>query len=240
VQVCLSRLNAFVSQPEGNDCCVDAMLEQVHGACVAENVRRDFFAAQRWAPRGCRGCIFGNQPLDCVGTEVSAADAREERIEAPSAPLAKPDAQHRDGLLRQWCRSLLATFATAAHMRISTKLQIADGQSSQLGDAQAGLDYKNQQSMVPTPGPAASIGSCEQCLDFLRSEEVDHCAFVPLGGYGEHPLNLCRVLGVLQGGIAKERANGCQAVVAGADGVVPVTLEMRQEGADIHTWRRDR
>jgi hypothetical protein len=86
--------------------------------------------------------------------------------------------------------------------------------------------------VVAAAEPGVAVGCCEQGVDFVVGEERHELALDAFGWDGEHPLDQRGVLGVAQRGVAEQRVNGSEAVVAGAHAVETFTLEVIEEGAD--------
>jgi hypothetical protein len=86
--------------------------------------------------------------------------------------------------------------------------------------------------VVAPARPGRGVAGCEQRGEFGLGEVADQVALVPFGRDGEHALDRCRVLGMTQGRVGEQRVDRCQPVVAGADAVVPVVLEVVQERGD--------
>ena len=86
--------------------------------------------------------------------------------------------------------------------------------------------------MIAPSDPGAPVRRGQQRIDLLGLEEADVAAMVSLARDGQDALDQLGVLWMAKGGIAVERADGGQAGVAGAGAVVPLLLEMGEEGAD--------
>src|SRR5271167_1245186 len=86
--------------------------------------------------------------------------------------------------------------------------------------------------MIAPSDPGAPVRRGQQRIDLPGLEEADVAAMVSLAGDGQDALDQLGVLWMAKGSIAVERADGCQAGVAGAGAVVPLLLQMGEQGAD--------
>ena len=83
--------------------------------------------------------------------------------------------------------------------------------------------------MVAPADPAVAVGAGEQGLDLLAGKEAHQGAVEALAGDGEYPLDYVGVFGVAQRGVAEQRVDRGQPVVAGAHAVAPVGFEVVEE-----------
>ena len=65
-----------MTEPERNDGGIYASLEQLHGAGVAQDVRRESLAMQGRAGVLSHSSVLGQEPLDGVSAEGAAATGR--------------------------------------------------------------------------------------------------------------------------------------------------------------------
>ena len=117
-------------------------------------------------------------------------------------------------------------------VRTSAEIEIADDQAREFREAQAGLECKKQQSMVPTASPGRAVRRREECHQFSTVQECDEGPFESLRRDGQDALDVGRVLGVLEGRVAEEAVDSGESDVARADAVLAVPFEMLQEDAD--------
>ena len=61
-----------------------------------------------------------NEPLQCIGAEVTTAGTREERIIRRSFPFREPRPQKRNDISAQGSATHLPTFVLATHVRSRT------------------------------------------------------------------------------------------------------------------------
>ena len=94
----------------------------------------------------------------------------------------------------------------------------------ELGHAQAGLGHQHQQGVVTPASPGTPVRCCKERVQLLWHQVGDLRPVVALGRDGEDPLDRPAVLGVAQGGVAEQRVDSSQPVVASAGAVVPVAL----------------
>ena len=85
-----------------------------------------------------------------------------------------------------------------------------------------------KQRVVAPAGPGGLI-SGEQGVDLGLGEVGDKVALGPLVRDREHPLDRPSVLGVMKRHVREQRVDRREAVVAGADAVAAMFLEMVQE-----------
>ena len=88
------------------------------------------------------------------------------------------------------------------------------------------MDRKHQHGVVAPAGPGGTLAGGQECVDLVVDEERDEVGLEALCRDGQHPLDTACVLGVVQRGVAEEGMDGSEAVVAGADAVVPVSFEV--------------
>ena len=60
----MSRVDVRVPQPGFDGIDLNPRLQKVHGGCVAQGVRADFFVQQRGAAPGGPGCVFADDIAD--------------------------------------------------------------------------------------------------------------------------------------------------------------------------------
>src|SRR5438445_723894 len=104
-----------VAEPESDGGFVNAMGEQIHGAAVAQNVRRDCLGGQRWTRRDGSGHVPVDHAPDGVAAEALASLSWEQRVALSTCPFGKPGAKYRARLLTQWGDPVFAALAPAAH-----------------------------------------------------------------------------------------------------------------------------
>ena len=117
-------------------------------------------------------------------------------------------------------------------MRAFAKTHVLTTEASKLPDPQACLQRQCQQRPVPPPGAGRSVRRGDQglCFDFV--EIAQRRVPFALGGDSEHSLDHCGVLGVAQGGKAKERVQAGEAGIAGSNRNVPLGFQVVQEAGD--------
>jgi hypothetical protein len=85
---------------------------------------------------------------------------------------------------------------------------------------------------VAPAGPGGLVARLEESVEFGFGEVGEEVALGPFGRDGEHPLDRRGVFGIVEGEVGEQRVNGCQAVVACCGRIVPIGLEVVQEGGD--------
>ena len=86
--------------------------------------------------------------------------------------------------------------------------------------------------MIPTPDDGGLIGRGQQRRHFVVVQKRDERPTRALRGNGQHALNVRRVLGVTQRGVAKQRVNGREPGVAGARTVASINLQVVEKRPD--------
>jgi hypothetical protein len=170
-----------------------------------------------------RRCSMG------IAAEGPAGPGREQRLGRRALPFGEPGSQHGDGRLHQWCSPLLAALADAVDVRAGAEHEVCQGKAGQLGYAQPGLDGEEDHGVIAPPGPGRLVAGGQQGVDLVLGEVGDEVALEAFGRDGEHALDRRGVLRVAQGGVAEQRVDGGEAVVASADAVVAVAFEVVQE-----------
>jgi len=78
VDVDLGGRDRLVSEPEGDHCLIDAMIEQVHRGAVAERMWRDSLRSEAWAGARRRQAVLAHQMFERIAAQVLAPDRREQ------------------------------------------------------------------------------------------------------------------------------------------------------------------
>ena len=78
--------------------------------------------------------------LNGVGTELTAAGARENNLAPCRAWFIEPDLQYSGNRPTKWNGALFATFADDLQIRSLAECQILSGKSGHFGQAQSGLN----------------------------------------------------------------------------------------------------
>ena len=81
----------------------------------------------------------------------------------------------------EWRRAFLSALADTAHVRADAEFDVLVGESSELGDSQAGLDCDGEQGMVASAGPGLAVGALDQCFDLGPGQVADLFSFPTLG-----------------------------------------------------------
>lgn len=117
-------------------------------------------------------------------------------------------------------------------MRDGAEVCVARCEAGQLRDAESGLDREGEHRSVASSDPGSLVRRAEQRVDLVVGEVRDECSVVAFGWDREDACDQRGVLGMTEAGEAVERSDRGQARVAGADGVLPVVLEVLQERGD--------
>ena len=97
--------------------------------------------------------VVAKAPLDRVAGQRAAVARGKQRAARLVGGFAQPAAEYRDGLLGQRRDPFLSAFADRPDVRAGTELRVGAGEAEQLGDAQSGLDGREQQRVVAPAGP---------------------------------------------------------------------------------------
>jgi len=168
--------------------------------------------------------VFGDQTSDRAAAEPVPSVGGEQGLVGQAAALLHPYAQNRDGVLGEGSAPLLAAFSLASDVGAGAQFDVAVPESGELGDSQAGLHGDVEQGVVSPSGPGAAVGGVQQDLDLGVVEVGDVLSGAAFGWDVEHAGDERCVLGMPEGGVAEERADGGQAGVAGAGTVVAFLL----------------
>jgi hypothetical protein len=117
-------------------------------------------------------------------------------------------------------------------MRASAKMDIGALKADQLGHTQTCLRSKPKQRIVTPSGPSRPLGDGKQCVQFWFSQERNESSVEALGRNGEHTLDYAGVLGMAKRGVAEQRADRSQSSITGAHSILPLVLEVVEEGAN--------
>ncbi len=117
-------------------------------------------------------------------------------------------------------------------MRASAEFDIGDLQGGELGRAQSGLRGEEDHRVVTPAGPGGPVGGGEQRVELEGGEPGHERAVVALQRNREDALDRDGVLGMLQRGVAVERADRGQPRVPGPWSAAAVVLEMIEKRAD--------
>ena len=80
VQVHLSSLGRFVTQPERDHGTIHTVVKKVHGCGVTADMRGHLLVFERGASLRGQMTVFGKATLDRIATESATADAGEEWV----------------------------------------------------------------------------------------------------------------------------------------------------------------
>src|SRR5207244_11239005 len=130
------------------------------------------------------------------------------------------------GASDQRSEPILAPRTAAAYVGPTAEMEIATGQSDELGCAQPGLDGEDEECIVATPGPCGAVWATKDCSYLLAGEKANQCWVKSLRRNSEYALDELGVFGVAEGGIAIERMDGGQSRVARAHAVPSFVLQV--------------
>jgi hypothetical protein len=199
---------------------------------MPENVGVEALAAKRRASLYRSGSVCGDATLDGVAAQSPAGAGWEERVLWSTASLGKPGGQHRLTLQRQRHGALLATLALAPNVTANAEHDIAAVEPGDLGDSEASLGCEHEHRSVAATFPSGSVGRIDEGSGLVGREEGHDPLLESFRRDAQYPLNDCCVLGVAEGRIVEQRADGGQAQVTGSWTVPPVALQVVEEGRD--------
>ena len=127
---------------------------------------------------------------------------------------------------------VFAALAAAVDVRAGAEVDVVDGEPGDLGDAQPGLGGEDEQGVVAAAVPVPSVGRGEEGVELGRGEVADDGGHCPLGLDGEDPADQGHLLRGPEGGVAEQRVDGRQPVVAGGGAVAAACLQVGEERAD--------
>ena len=93
MQINLGGFHRFMSEPESNDAYIHASSEKSHRGCVAQSMRSDLFANERWTRLPGVDRVFRYETLQCICTQSATARTRKDRITRFSGLLRHPPLQ---------------------------------------------------------------------------------------------------------------------------------------------------
>jgi membrane carboxypeptidase/penicillin-binding protein PbpC len=105
-------------------------------------------------------------------------------------------------------------------------------EADQLGNAQAGLDTKQEQGVITTPDPGRSLRHGKKRFDFRPRQKMNRPLVMALARYRQNPLDMGTMRWFLEGGEIEEGSDRRQAKVASSDTCGSVRLEVVEEFAD--------
>ena len=176
--------------------------------------------------------ISGQPVFKGIAAECTPGPGREQRVRGPTGAFGEPGAQEGDGARGQRRDPLFSPLAGATEMRTGPEMDIGRGKPDQFGGAQAGLDGESEERSVASPGPGRPVRRGQQRLDLHFGQVCDQPSFEAFRRDGENTFDGGGMFGMAQGGIAEQGPDRCQSGIAGAHTVLPVRLEMVEEGAD--------
>ncbi len=159
MEVSLRRFEQFMAKPQSDHGAIDAGLQQLHRSAVPQHVWRDPLGLQRRTSLARGADIFCQQRLNAV------------RTEPPSMPIGEQGGCSTPGRLVQPCldrsacvggerrTSLFPSFTGASHMSSGAEMDGVPVQADQLGNAQACLGGKQQQSVIAAPSHVDRSGA---------------------------------------------------------------------------------
>ena len=232
MQVHPGRLDGFVTEPQGDDGAVDALVKKFHCGSVPKAVRAHALGFQGPAAIGCQRDILVDDALDRVTAETAVAVADEQRLVIRCAPLHQPGLERLHRILPERSGARLPALAPAFHMGPCSEIDVAAVEVDQFRHSEAGLRAQEQQGPVPPPIPGLEIRSGEERLGLVAVEVGDGALFVPFRGQGEHLVTVMQELRFARGDILEERTDRRQPGVAAASAVAALGLKEVQEAPD--------
>ena len=229
MQIDISRLHGFMSEPQGNDGPVDSAVQERHGSGMPETMGRDAFFLEGRTLGLCDGEVFGEQIVETVMGQRSALLVGEDGIAWFTAALLEPRPQLRCRILAERDVAFLSSFTVAPQVGSNTELDIFAMQTDNLRCAQSGLYGDQEQGAVAPSRRSLEIRRLEHRCDFVMVEEGHGTTGVAFAWHGQDLLSQSGVLWFMQGDVAEEGVDGGQAAVAGPWTVAAFVLEMAQE-----------
>jgi len=199
---------------------------------VPEDVREDPFVGDRRNRLG-RDRSMDRQALSkAVSTHRAAPCVEEQMITAACGPHRKPVPDHRSGYFPQRQDALASSLAgdtDGIEVRVP---ESGDHDVNQLRDPEARGITQVQHCAVPPAGCGCGIRGLKQRLDFLTFEMGDGRDVMALHRHGVHLLRQIEAGRHAVFEISEERLDRREPHIAGAGGVVPLCLEMIEEGEE--------
>ena len=116
-------------------------------------------------------------------------------------------------------------FAERGDVRAGAQFDVGDPQGGELGRAQSGLRGEEDHRVVTPAGPGPAVGGGEERVELAGGEPGHERAVVAFERDREDALDRGGVLGMLQRGVAVERADRGQPGVPGPRGAAAIVLE---------------
>src|SRR5437879_3476014 len=151
-------------------------------------MRADFLPFERCARLRGQGSVFGDETLDRIAAELSAAATEKQWIFRTTVAFAQPGIQHRCRFWTERCAPMFSALSLAVDMSASSQDDILAAQANQLGDPEPRLDGKQKHRSIPAPNPDGTIRCCQQSVDLFPVEECDGPTFVAFGGHRQDSL----------------------------------------------------
>ena len=139
VEVGLGGSEVGVAEPEGDDCGVDASVEECHRAAVPQDVGVELGCVQCRAGCSGSGGVFANETLNGVGAEASSGSGGEEWFAAGAGSFVEPHGHDRFGGCGQRNGSVFAAFADAANVRTASDAHVSAIEPDEFRHAKPGL-----------------------------------------------------------------------------------------------------
>jgi hypothetical protein len=116
-------------------------------------------------------------------------------------------------------------------MRSPAENDILPAKADEFRDPEAGLNGHQKKGPVPPACPGAEIRCRQQGIDLRTGEEGNLRPIIPLAGDRENPLDCGAAARLVQGSVLEKGTDRCQPAIAAAGAIVPILLEVVQEGA---------
>jgi hypothetical protein len=169
MHVDLRCLDGLMSEPQGNDGSVHAVLKEVHRGTVAQDVWAYAFSDERGARLGCRQSVFSDDVFHGVATELGASDCWEDGIVIRTGALLKPCFDCFDRVAAKRSTAPLAPLAFATDMRARSEYHVAAIEIVQLRDAQARLRASSKIARSRRPTHVDRSGAANNASISVRS-----------------------------------------------------------------------
>jgi hypothetical protein len=129
-----------------------------------------------------------NESLQGIGTEMSTAGAREDRIDGVAALFRQPVLEDCDNLWAQWRTPHLPPLAETTDMSAGADMHILTSKRGDLAVAQACLDGEKQERPIPSSNPGSEVRRSDKGSTLFLREKLHWSTIITLGGYRQDAL----------------------------------------------------
>ena len=172
------------------------------------------------------------QVLHPVDSQSLTFGAGKEHVLGAAWRLAQPGLQHGTGGFGQRRTAFLATLADDPQVSTASRDEVLSFEPGHFGQPKPRLHRREDEGVVASARPCASIRRRKQRVDFRAAQKTDQLARESLARDREHSLDLHRVGRQFERRVAKEGMDRGESQIAAPNAQAAAGLEVLQERGD--------